>query len=597
MTSIVNRLSDDFESARMLLPSASAVASLLSNTADHTTTATTLYNSTPWSQRRDCANRLLHIQAHPTSTRPAAPQLDYLLGSLVAGSMQPSAVSLPQWALLCKSPKGAAAAKRLCSEHSLWVDAFARFLTAAAAQLKVLLLQHACTSLAATGPCLQLWRLVTHHCCILLLPIGPTWPLSHLISNTPLLTAFSSLMDTLRYIQHSDPPRQLWLLFSESEEAWEEDVLVVLHAPGQCFKRFSKNTSHGAGAAGTMAALPRDLTSGMCSVSCHQLRLDLARELHLDTAPTRGGTAVGVVLSLFTSLVHCIRVVQPIAERKRLSTLLISSSVREAAKLALLTCVRYPPDLWLEHMCCPSEPIMILAEGTDCSSTTTSGSSGSSIINSSRGGTNGSGPASGYNILGSDSADPAGNLTTSDEALLFAMRLCSFLHPGSALVIHSYMLQDVKAWHGSPTGPPTQRHLLPSNPAPLESAVQYMGRVYHHTTLHTLVWMKHHQKAARASLHVQACKDAVCAAESNLKIACRLHECDLATQHGIAAVLEKKAVVDEALMNLRLSEGRLEQTERRASCLPWAFQGLQRLLLCAMVEVRNTYPSSILSGM
>lgn len=69
---------------------------------------------------------------------------------------------------------------------------------------------------------------------------------------------------------------------------------MVLHAPERCFKRFSEDTSHGVGVTGTIAALPPDLISGMCSVFCHQLRLDLARELSPDTAPTTEETHLWV---------------------------------------------------------------------------------------------------------------------------------------------------------------------------------------------------------------------------------------------------------------------------------------------------------------
>lgn len=140
-------------------------------------------------------------------------------------------------------------------------------------------------------------------------------------------------------------------------------------------------------------------------------------------------------------------------------------------------------------------------------------------------------------------------------------------------------------------------HRHPSQPCSTSECCAVHGRVYHHINLHTLVWMKHHRQAVCAKKQLQTSKDAASAAEASLSVVCRLHERGLETQHGMAAMLAQEAAVDEALMNLREREGQLGKAERRASRLPRACQGLQRLLLYAMALVRKTYPSSILSGM
>ncbi|MEW5312379.1 MAG: hypothetical protein WDW38_004018 [Sanguina aurantia] len=475
----VKTLADDFESVRLLLPSAAGIASLRDNTTDRTTASALLYNSSPWSRLTptDAAGRVSHIQA--MYGRPGLPfaELDSIIFALIEHSMMPllNHQQLPTWAEANRTAGGRSAAARLVSLHSLWLDGFVALLSAVIPQLRLLMrLPLGTRPHSRKPPAVQLWQLVVNNCHVLVLEVGKEWPLAHMQGNPAANAALAALLDLVLEVQRSDPGARAWSRLAGSLGDWEQYVRVISRAPPQCVYHFHAPDLPQSVAA-ARRALPATLVAAVFSVAGHQLRLELARDPRLDPVPVWDLSTIGVTWLLLDMVFLVVGQVAP-GERKQLCRLLMGAAAREAARLALCACARYAPTLWLQHLTIPHTILNLLFACLD-EGAVSSGSSG------------GGGGGAGGGRAGAQGREAP----VTDTQLFRAMHRCSTLYPECTYSVNLYMQQDADVWSSS--DPESQPPPASTYTAPSETKLLHLQRVSHHIAHHTHLLMKGHHAA------------------------------------------------------------------------------------------------------
>lgn len=341
MISTINRLADDFDTLSLLLPSSRGLASLVSHTTepDGGITPAMLHSSTPWSTCKDQAQRMQHV-AHLQPDEPLRMQmLGTVVHSLLEGSIKPEYSTLLNCTMVSASAKAKTAAQRLLSIHSKWMGAACSFITTAVEQLRLLVARETASAATSQGP-VNLWWLVILHCQVLELRLLD-WPMEHMQASAPLFAALSSLTDLLLDCGQSDRGGAMQAKLVGTCDQWEAQVLIVLRAP-QGFLGLFRGSSLPQDVASAQLRLPRSLVNKVCLLAAHHLRLELATPHLASRIPLLEESVIGVTCMLVSTLARCVHELGP-RNRPALCKAVLGDAALELCKLALLTCIRYPP--------------------------------------------------------------------------------------------------------------------------------------------------------------------------------------------------------------------------------------------------------------
>lgn len=381
--------------------------------------------------------------------------------------------AMGSWEDVTSGPRGQARAALLISEHSLLVDASARFLTAFVGQLRLQFPLHNLCDQLFFHDIGHLWHnVMSIRSAVLVWP--HSWPSEHLQGNAALGSAMVLLVKWALELQQSS-----------YHSGWAALMLSMIGLPLPRQNCWSGSNVNPPALAGLM------ITPGLIPIIFHLVCVILRAESTVSSPSIQLGTffsAVGSTHNLISTVMKWLPSGFETPVMAQLENELLGGFTLEAVKLLLVACADHDPQAWANKL---GPPTMLLNMLCLCQSHCCAQLA--SLDFSCRNAGNSMGATSG--CIGSTQQL---YFTTSDELLMRTLKIISTLHPSTRKTIE-LVLCDIE-WGGAAS--------LASSPS--NSAVGCMQVMAQDVTLRTLLWMRSEQKLilmkgwALETKHVQA---------------------------------------------------------------------------------------------
>lgn len=395
----------------------------------------------------------------------------------------------------------AASIQRMVSEHSLLLDAVANFLADAVRKFRLLYSFHADTIYEEESGTLHLW---THVVIVCTAVSGwcRTWSLEHLQGNIRLEAGLNMLLGWVLEMQGSPACLGFSLAVSGSQETWRQQVLMMMRIP-------LYSLAYGAGA----RVRSMQQIGTLLSLACKLMSVEAALP-GPKLAPMSDITCVGFTCTFLVAVMRWMECNPNSPLCQQLQRGLLGDTFMEAVKRVLVAdATHHNPKarntvstvrtllrtltLFKSRYTGQQASPAIAPSSTDSNPLTANTSSNSS-------GTSGT----------SNVPQTSPHTTTSDESLLFALRVTSVLHPDSRYDVNRIICDADIPW-GLATA---------DEDPPGEPTLRCLRGMTHHVVLHILLWMKNKQ-------HIKALQLAIRRIGQEFKAVC--YEEDLLRQHSL----------------------------------------------------------------